>query len=95
MADRIDHAAEAMGLLARAEKQGSDALGDTLRLDAFVHSTLAVAEQQRIANLIALATLQQMPAPHRYEAWFALHDNPQTEYGDYTLKPSIADGLGL
>lgn len=52
-AGRIDHAAEALSLLARAQKQGSDALGDTLRLDAFVHATLAVAEQQRVANLIA------------------------------------------
>lgn len=59
-ADRIDHAAEALRLMARAEKQGSDALGDTLRLDAFVHSTLAVAEQQRIANLIALLTVTQI-----------------------------------
>ncbi len=50
-----DHAAMADNALLRADMQGAaDQLGDNLRMEALVHATLAVAEQQRIANLIAL-----------------------------------------
>lgn len=52
---RVDHAAEAEIVLARADKQGGDDLADALRLEALVHATLAVAEQQRIANLLAVS----------------------------------------
>ena len=46
MTDRIDHAAEATALL---ENYAPD------YTVAMVHATLALVEQQRIANLIALA----------------------------------------
>lgn len=52
--DRVDRADEAIFALERADKQGDDALGDALRLEALVHATLALAEQQRLANMIAL-----------------------------------------
>jgi hypothetical protein len=52
-ADRIDHAAEAANALVRADLQGTDVLGSELRMEALVHATLALVEQQRIANQIA------------------------------------------
>ncbi|WP_336633576.1 MULTISPECIES: hypothetical protein [unclassified Microbacterium] len=51
MSDRIDHAAEASRLLAR---RALDPALDIAR--AQVHATLALVEQQRTANLIAVAT---------------------------------------
>lgn len=56
MSDRIDHAAEA--LLTLGQIQGVDEQTNqiTLALDAQVRATLALVEQQRIANRIALAS---------------------------------------
>lgn len=59
---RIDHAAEARRLLANADRMGSmdwptqtgEYKADVLA-EAQVHATLALVEQQRIANRIALA----------------------------------------
>lgn len=59
MTDRIDHAHEAVTHIKWAheiqERQGE--LDDTVRDDALIaqaYATLALAEQQRIANLIAV-----------------------------------------
>ena len=57
--ERVDHAAEARDHLVRADKQGAgDEVGADLRMSALVHATLALVEQQRIANVIRL---QSMP----------------------------------
>ncbi len=67
MSDNIDHAAEARSLLADnpgAPERGPE-WGAVLALAASAHATLALVEQQRIANLIALANCH--PAPD--EEW--------------------------
>lgn len=53
MSERIDHAAEAVNFLGAVS---FDTYGDDDRKVALaqVHATLALVEQQRIANLIAL-----------------------------------------
>ena len=52
MKDRIDHAAEAHRVI--STMPSSDLIADAYAY-AQVHATLALVEQQRIANLIALA----------------------------------------
>lgn len=52
MTERIDHVAATQSLLQHA--QGADPVAARVTLDAAqVHATLALVEQQRIANLIA------------------------------------------
>ena len=53
MSERIDHAAEGDRLMSLASSP-RDASTETIALCAQVHATLALVEQQRIANLIAL-----------------------------------------
>jgi hypothetical protein len=60
MTERIDHAAEALrninGLHDYQSEEGmSDASMLTVAIEAQAHATLALVEQQRIANRIALA----------------------------------------
>lgn len=57
--ERIDHVAEAHTALTAAQKNPADAdvIVDPWLLAAQVHATLALVEQQRIANLIALVAL--------------------------------------
>ncbi|WDH77881.1 hypothetical protein PTQ19_10145 [Microbacterium esteraromaticum] len=64
MSDRIDPAAEArrsLGLIKGVDEQTNQI---TLALEAQVHATLALVEQQRIANLIALSEHQTPPRHH-------------------------------
>lgn len=56
---RIDHAAEADICINSAHKNGEDYF---LIQQAQVHATLALVEQQRIANLIALFTIDTKDA---------------------------------
>lgn len=93
-AKRIDHAAEAVALLARADLQGTDPLGDTLRLDAFVHATLAAAEQQRIANLLALLGNRDVLSDEAVQDHFAETDR-QRGHARNEIRASIREGLGL
>lgn len=82
MTERIDHAAKAERLV-----RLTDGYLERNALQAQVHATLALVEQQRIANLIAL---------HRHEVkydigdWSRLYVN-----GTEDLKPDLAKGLGL
>lgn len=102
MTDRIDHAAKAINIM---RDVGTDQRGeiplelfdsheqwiyDATMREAQVHATLALVEQQRIANLIAL---------HRHEvkydigSWSRLYE---TDSGsEAVLKSGIAEGLGL
>ena len=98
MTDRIDHAAEARLLM--------DITGDSYvthegwtettalmaTLDAQTHATLALVEQQRIANLIALS--RETFAAH--EACEALGTFATAKHGDQIgLRPDIAAALGI
>lgn len=58
MTDRINHAAEALSALEGAG-DGRNFATDA-PLVALTHATLALVEQQRIANLIALAALPKI-----------------------------------
>lgn len=55
--DRIDHKAEAERVLAMAGNDPDAQMAMTIAAAAQVHATLYLAEQQRIANLIALSAL--------------------------------------
>lgn len=59
MTDRIDHVAETLRLadLSQHPNTGDPAVGALYIGAAQVHATLALVEQQRIANLIALVAL--------------------------------------
>lgn len=57
MADRIDHAAEAVRAGQQAERAGRHQDRLEHLLNANVHATMALVEQQRLANLIAALTL--------------------------------------
>ena len=54
MTERIDHAAEAMNCVeyANSPKPGSPEVAANIMAQAAVHATLALVEQQRIANLL-------------------------------------------
>ena len=108
MSDRIDHAAEAVGLLNFAVT--AQHRGDPRHViaAAHVHATLAVAEQARIANLVALAKLagrdedvHEEVAAAAYGALNALiryRDVPNGHAGPdevVVLRPDIAAALGI
>ena len=106
MTNRIDHAAEAVGLLALAAAGVRDRR--YLIAAAHIHATLAVAEQARIANLIALAKLAgrdedggEEVAAAAYGALNALisyQDVPNGHSGPdevAVLRPDIAAALGI
>lgn len=80
--ERIDHAAEAKKILEDLEPHR----GQHLELDpqlAQVHATLALVEQQRIANLIELG-----------EQWEDT-GNPALDSVAPQLRPEIEEALGL
>ena len=93
MADRIDHAAEAQRLLHQWSREAMPV--------AQVHASLAIAEQLRIGNLIALgyggdeADCDQARADARAALvnWHA-HEDP--EMGGWPeIRPDIAAALGI
>ena len=93
MPDRIDHAAEAQRLLHQWSREAMPV--------AQVHATLAIAEQLRINNLIALgyggdeADCDQARADARAALvnWHA-HEDP--EMGGWPeIRPDIAAALGI
>jgi hypothetical protein len=54
---KIDHKKEAARLLKKCEDTGSQELQRTYAARAQTHATLALVEQQRVSNLIALRTI--------------------------------------
>lgn len=93
MTDRIDHKAEAIGLVSEANRllnldEPLTAEAAHLATVAQVHATLYLAEQQRVANLIALGNVYDLAdGGHvRLATW-----DPRT--GE--LHPDIAATLGL
>ena len=106
MTNRIDHAAEAVGLLALAAAGVRDRR--YLIAAAHLHATLAVAEQARIANLIALAKLAGRDEDAHEEVTAAAYGalNALISYQDVpnghsgpdevaVLRPDIAAALGI
>ena len=97
MTDRIDHAAEARKHIDWAHEQQSvdGCWEDSVRdyaLIAQAEATLALVEQQRIANLIALA--KETFAAH--EASEALGTFATAKHGEQIgLRPDIAAALGI
>lgn len=93
MTARIDHAALAETRLFQAINEGQKELVPV----AQVHATLALVEQQRIANLIALAHADTHEAAY-IPALQALTDLHQPEGKGWTctaLNPDIAAALGV
>lgn len=64
---------------------------------AVAHATLALAEQQRIANLIALENQRNKKTQQQSHYYGAdlLYDEPCTLYGNWELRPEIAAALGI
>ena len=102
MTDRVDHAAEARALLANADRyvtedwpvQAGEHKADILAA-AQVHATLALVEQQRIANLIALAGASDSIRA-RQQAEEVLYQPTPIQAGiDLPLTPDIAAALGI
>ena len=108
MSDRIDHAAEAVALLNLAA--ATQHQGDPRHLIAAsqVHATLALVEQQRIANLAALASLAGRDEDVHEEVAAAAYGalNAMIRYQDVpnghagpdevaALRPDIAAALGI
>ena len=97
MSARIDHAARAAGALTeetRYQFAKIDALAESL-----THAVLALVEQQRIANLIALASqdahLGPNPAGSARRILIELVKDPEDgEYMHY-FRPDIAAALGI
>lgn len=88
MTERIDHYSAAVGMLKDAQVAKDLATVAIIADGAHVHATLALVEQQRIANLIALAGLE-MNGPLRH-----LAIQPDGPYS-VDVKPDIAAALGL
>jgi hypothetical protein len=91
MSERIDHAAKAQYWL---PTKGDGIMPNHVAV-AQVHATLALVEQQRIANLIALATPQpgigtggEVSLP----SWIPATDG---KIAYMRLRPEIADALGM
>lgn len=91
MTERIDHTKEAgrhLRFLAENLRTEEFAFADLNAKEAQVHATLALVEQQRIANLIALSVWQDFGP-----------DGANIRIPSYTeegvLREDIAEGLGL
>ena len=95
MTDRIDHAARAAQMARDAlatSRSGAQGIAGILAATAQVHATLALVEQHRIANLIALT--KETFAAH--EAREALGTFATAKLGEQIgLRPDIAAALGI
>lgn len=105
MTERVDHAAEA-----RAWLEGSEtpqlSIPETTAFAAIaqVHATLALVEQQRVANRIALAATVAAASRHAgmhgsvlglIVDGVGIFDNPPTEHGVAPLHEDVREALGL
>ncbi|MEV4735526.1 MULTISPECIES: hypothetical protein [unclassified Microbacterium] len=96
MSKQTSHADAARAMLATVASTATEATGDAeVRIvlrEAQVHATLALVEQQRIANLITLG--QFRVAPDDVAHFRHIVAQPKD---DYTLQvsPQIAEALGL
>ena len=103
MSEHIDHAAEAVRLIELSSVQHFADESRTVSAAAQVHATLALVEQQRIANLIALANAHHMGENYddtveaSREAAYALIHYVQRDPDDEfpRIHPDIAAALGI
>lgn len=90
MTERIDHAAEARDSISLAQDDAlaEEATSITHAMIANAEANLALVEQQRIANLIAL---------HRHEVEYDLNQGRSLlfESGTESLRPDITAALGI
>lgn len=103
MTERIDHAAEAREFLALARtipsaEDETNPAAHLAILEAQAHATLALVEQQRIANLIALADARHLVLSKQVANGAALalvghHEPSLTDWPQLT--PDIAAALGI
>lgn len=92
MTERIDHATTAKAILANTKPEEFGTTANWLAA-AQVHATLALVEQQRIANLVTLASGN--PSTIQRSASRALLElDPETKC-DENVRPEIKEGLGL
>ena len=103
MPERIDHAGGAMTHIKYVHEWQAEAgdMEETQLANAFIaqaEATLALVEQQRIANLIALTKF----AFEKYGVYAptganlpALFLPPETDQGNMRLHPDIAAALGI
>jgi hypothetical protein len=100
MSDRIDHAAEARRNIEglhdyQSEAGTTEASLLTVAIEAQAHATLALVEQQRIANLIAY---WQLHTPRSAEESFE-HRHIEVSLidtsGDRSIDSLVREGLGL
>ena len=90
MNKRVDHAAEAVESLAAAKEWDTVPEAALLVADAQAHATLALVEQQRVANLIAAMTGGDDGA--------SVINGPDNRYQDtawLAWRSDIREGLGL
>lgn len=97
MTDRIDHAVEALRVVSLPVTTEESTTANATAY-AQVHATLALAEQQRIANLIALANsthqiLHEQTAQDAAEA--LVEFRPHSAGGYFQPATHIAQALGI
>lgn len=104
MTDRIDHAALAAQMARDAlstSRSGAQVIAGMLAATAQAHATLALVEQQRVANLIALAgsrnpILREQVAEDAAEALATFHEHADLALGGWhEVRPDIAAALGI
>lgn len=93
---RTDHAAEARRLIELASIQPDTDSALAVSHAAQVHATLALADQRRIANLIALAESGRATLNGSRRALSALYDGaPDQGAANMSLRPDVARALGI
>jgi hypothetical protein len=103
VSERIDHVGLACASLESAENNGDDVTATCLATIAQAHATLALVEQQRIANRLMLAALvsdvELRVGQHGARAGLlgpeGVFSNPSTPEGRCPLDDDIREGLGL
>lgn len=102
MTDRIDHAAEAQRHInwAHEQQEQEGDMGNVPRDNALLaqaEATLALVEQQRIANLLAMAAMPHLSAVLAEAASRALvvFENEHEWKPTAIIRPEIREGLGL
>ena len=91
MSERVDHAAEAKFCLERATPHFTPDDATLMVANAQVHATLALVEQQCIANLIALGMYTNADGSRLAQNAVAA---PNSEHS-VALNDDIREGLGL
>lgn len=94
MSDSIDHAAVARKYIAAALAAVTADPAGVVALLAQAHATLALVEQQRVANLIALGYGHTSPSGDVVgEARRALVERRSADH--HQLRPDVAGALGI